>query len=355
MSVNVEFRKDRKKWQVTYYLDGKRKRPLFDEKIEANNFARKIRLGLSPEARNSITVAESAKMYFDTESQRKSVKSKANDRRYLNLIEHFMFTYRGIERLGTIELCDMEAFRDWLPLQVEYDDKPISMGPSTVNRCLRVLKHFFKRHIQWKNIKENPCFYLEYLDAEEKERKVMGGEAYLLAAEKAPDWFKSAMAFIYHTGAPGSCVERLTWNDVNLAERSFFLLRKKGRKAKWKRVQLPMTESVYALLAEIRSRLDIANGPVFRDAKGRTLLADRICKVGNRAIRDAGLTGVTLYSLRHALGSDMTTANVATELVRQAMGHANIATTQRYANKVGLKPVAGALEKVRGGSLVANE
>jgi integrase len=60
-----------------------------------------------------------------------------------------------------------------------------------------------------------------------------------------------------------------------------------------------------------------------------------------------------MYSLRHALASDLTNANVATEIVRQAMGHASIQTTQRYANKGGLQAVANALTQVRGGSLVA--
>lgn len=353
MSVTVTFRKDRKKYQVTYWLDGKRYRPLFDAKTEADNFARRIRLGLSPENADSVTIEEAGKKYFETESQKKSPKSRSNDKRYINLHFHFMTYERGIQHLSSVTLEDMEAFRDWLPKQTEYDDKPMRMGESTVNRCLRVLKHFYKRCVQWKHIKETPCQYLEFLEAEQKDRQAMTGEEYLKALEQADPWFKPVMQFAYLTGAAASSISRLTWDDVSFPTRTYSLLRKKGKAAKWKRIPLAMTDQVFALLLMIQNQTPNAAGQVFRDPNGRGLLADRITKTGNAAIKAAGFEDVTMYSMRHALASDLTAANVATELVRQAMGHASISTTQRYANKVGVKTVAGAIETVRGGSLVA--
>ena len=46
MSVTIKYRESRKKFQVDYYLNGIRKRPLFQSKTEAECFARKIGLGL---------------------------------------------------------------------------------------------------------------------------------------------------------------------------------------------------------------------------------------------------------------------------------------------------------------------
>lgn len=353
-SVRIEFRKDRKKWQVTYYLEGVRKRPLFRTELEAQNFARKIRLGLSPESEDSITIEDAGKKYFFSESVKKNPKSRSNDRRYINLHFHFMTYERGIERLGSVELEDMEAFRDWLPLLTTYDQKPVSMAPSTVNRCLRVMKHFYKRHIQWKNIKESPCVYLEFLDAPEKDRPMMTGEQYLATLEKAEVWFKPILTFTFLTGTPPSCIARLTWDDVDLNRRTYSILRKKGAKARWKRIPMVMADPTFQLLVAIRNQSRLI-GHVFRDPEGRPMLADRISRIANDCRRAAGIEGVTFYGLRHALASDMTSAGIATEIVRQAMGHQSIATTQRYANKVALKSITGALESVRGGSLVAND
>lgn len=357
MSVKIRWREDRQAYEVTYYLHGKRKRPLFREKPEALNFKRKIELGLSPEDRDSISIDEAGKKYFAGPSARKSKASRRNDKRYINLHFHFMTYERGIERLASVRLEDMEAFRDWLATLSEYDDKPMKMGPSTVNRCLAVMKHFYIQHVRWRSIIETPCLYLEFLSSEEKPREAAGGAQYLSALDKSPDWFKPVMQFVYLTGAPGSCVERLKWADVDFVGRTYAMFRKKGKEAKWKRIPMQMTDSVFALLIMVRNLWPSTEGPVFRDGAGRALLADRICKTGSRAFKAAGFANLTLYSMRHGLASDLTAANVATEIVRQAMGHASISTTQKYANKIGSKPVVGAIDTVRkqmgGGSLVA--
>lgn len=353
MSLKVEFRKDRNTWQVVYYLDGKRKRPSFLTETEAVNFARRIQAGLGRDEKYNTTIADAAKKYFTSESVKKDPKSAANDKRYLNLLFHFMTVERGLECLGSIELEDLEAFRDWLVQQTEYDGRPMKMGPSTVNRCLRVLKHFFKRHVQWKTIGESPCGYLEFLESEEKPRKVMTQADFFVAYEMAPEWFRPIFRFILLTGAPPTCVSRLTWEDVNFSGRTYSIHRKKGRHRRLKSIPLPMTDAVFAELIALRNADPAAEGPVFKTESGRAIRPDRISRVGNRAIRDAGIKGVTVYGLRHALASDMTNAGIATELIRQVMGHASIQTTQRYANKTHLTAVSNALETVRGGSLVA--
>lgn len=358
MSVTISFRKDRNKYRVNYFgLDGRRHRPLFESKTEADNFARRIRLGIAPEANDSITIDDAGKKYFELESIKKNPKSRCNDKRYINLHHYFMTEERGIERLGSVSLEDMEAFREWMPaLTAEpWGSKPMAMGPSTVNRCLRVMKHFYKRNVQWKAIKDSPCVYLEFLDSEETDRRAMSGAEYLASLEKADAWFKPVMQFMYLTGSPASCIERMEWADVDFQNRAYVIIRKKGRKARTKRIMMAMTDQVFGLLMMIRNLAPSDMGPVFLDPGGRRLLADRICRLGSEFIKAAGVKEVTLYSMRHALASDLTAANVATEIVRQAMGHQSIATTQRYANKLSLRSVAGAIETVRGARLVPSE
>jgi site-specific recombinase XerD len=347
MSVKIEYRKDRLRWQVTFYYDGQRRRRLFASELEARNFSRKIQLGISPEAATSTTVEEAIKKYYESVSFRKNKNSKINDKRYLNLLFHFMTEERGIEHLKTVQLDDMEAFRDWLPLQTEYDGKPMKMGSSTVNRLLRVIKHFFRKHVQWKTIVESPCYHLELLEAEENARPPMTKDQFLKSFEAAPQWFKPVFRFIYLTGAPPSCVERLVWSDVDFSSKTIWLTRKKGSKAKWKRVPIPMIDEAHALLLE--QRAIYPEGNVFRNESGTKLDAHWCSSTGNKAIKRAGLKGVTLYGLRHALATELTEANVATELVRQALGHSSISTTQKYLKNIQNKTLVAAVSGVRGG------
>lgn len=352
--VIIRYRADRKKWQLDYYHEGKRKRPLFSDKREAENEKRKLELGLRSEPSDSLTIADASIKYFETVSVRKDQKSRANDKRYLNLHEHYMFTVRGIERIKSVQLDDLEGFRDWLPQQNQYDGKPMSMGPSSVNRCLAVLKHFFKRCVIMKYVPESPALHLEFLDVLEQERRAMTADEYLRAREHTKGWVTDVLDFTFLTGSPPSCVSRLIAQDVDLAGRSYSILRKKGRKAQWKRIHYQMIDEVFAILVRRKNLCSSDETAVFRDERGKSLRADRITKECNKAIRAAGIKGVTLYSLRHALASDLTAANVSLETIRQALGHSSITTTQRYAKKIGGQVVRSALEVVRGDKLGTN-
>lgn len=346
-SIKVKFRADREKWQVSYWCDRKRKRPLFVTKQEAENFARKLSKGITPDQSDSIPLSEAIQTYSDEVSKKKA--SSANDTRYFNLMFHFMTEIRGIDLLGEVRLQDLEAFQSWLLETKSVGDESLNMGPSTVNRAFHSIRHFFKKHIQWGNISESPCLYLDNLETEENERRAMTSDEFSLALKHCPEWFKAPFTFIHLTGAPPSCIERLEWSDVDFESRTYRMRRRKGPKAKWKVYQHQMTDAVYSLLLAQRSRFVDASPAVFRNETGGPLLADWCSKVGNASIKAAGLKDVTLYCLRHGLATDLTNANVATEIVRQVMGHASITTTQRYAKRAKSDVLKNALTLVRGG------
>lgn len=347
MSVKVTYRKDRNKWQVTYWVDGKRNRPLFPTEREANDFKRKVLLGLTREGKESITLEDAIKSYFhDVTLKTKSRTSQKNDERYFDLLFGFLDHDRGIKYLDEVTLQDLEACQHWLLEIKEFLGRPVSMSPSTVNRAFHSIRHLFKKHVQWGNIQTSPCAYLDNLKAQENERRPMTKAEFEKAFAKAPLWFRPAFKFIHLTGAPPSCVERLTFDDVDFDRRTFRFRREKGGIKSI--IEIPMIDEVFELLSSQFVRLRI--GAVFRNEGLEPLTATWCSRVGNKAIRDAGVCGVVLYSLRHALATDLTNANVATELARQAMGHKSITTTQRYAKKAKSDSLIRALSVVRGGS-----
>lgn len=351
MSVKLVFRKDRNKWQVTYWIEGKRKRPLFDEKSEALNFARKAELGLDESRdRKSITIDSAIKSYYaDHTLIKKGKVSHTTDKRYFNLLFHFLTEVRGLEYLKSVKLQDLETFQVWLGEQMSYDGKPMKMGPATVNRAFNSIRHLFKKHVQWGSIDASPAICLDRLNAEENQRRAMTSDEFVLALKKAPEWFKPVFTFIHLCGTPPSCIERLTWEDVDFAGCKYTIKRMKGREGKLKRISLPLTDAAAVILLELRSRYKDGVLAVFRNEDGHPLNADRCSKVGNDAIRSAGLSGVVLYGLRHGLATDLTNANVSIEIVRQALGHASITTTQRYVKQLKSETLTNALSIVRGG------
>lgn len=350
MSIKVVYRKDRDKWQVTYWIEGKRKRPLFDKETEARNFAKRLKSN-APE-KDSITIDKAIQSYYGEVTQkRKGRVSQTTDKRYFNLLFHFMTEERGLANFASIQLQDLEAFQMWLLEQTSYDGKPMRMGPASVNRAFNSIRHLFKKHVQWQNLESSPCIYLDRLPSEEKPRRALSSEEFFKALAVAPVWYRPAFTFIYLTGSPPVCIERLTWADVDFSAGTFVTLRKKGREAKLKRTTLPMPEAVRILLMAQIGRHASA---VFVNEYGRPLTADRTSKVGCKAIREAGLEDAVLYGLRHGLATDLTEANVATEIVKQALGHASITTTQRYTKRLKTETLSNALTLVRG-ELVADK
>jgi site-specific recombinase XerD len=356
LKVKVDYRADRGKWQVTYSdpETGKRRRPLFDRETDARNLKRKLELGVSVEDKDSMPIDKAVQTYFGEISlKKKSRVSISNDRRYFNLFFHFMTVERGLETLGSISLQDMEALQGWLETQKEYDGKPLSMGPSTVNRAFHSYRHFFRKHVQWGNRTDSPCAFLDNLTEEQNDRRPMTAEEYDLVYAATPTWFQPTLRFIQMTGVPGSCIERLNWSDVDFSSRQYVIQRKKGSKAQLKKITLPMTEELHKLLMGLWENSADKAGAVFRNESGTRLTADWISKMGTRSIQAAGLKGVVLYCLRHSLATDLIEANVSIGLAQKALGHSSITTTQGYSKKVRSSALAGALTLVRGG-LVAD-
>lgn len=70
-------------------------------------------------------------------------------------------------------------------------------------------------------------------------------------------------------------------------------------------------------------------------------------KFFGRLCRDLGLAEVTLHALRHSLASTAVASGASLFLVGKALGHADAATTQRYAH-VQVDPVAQVMAGVAG-------
>ena len=98
---------------------------------------------------------------------------------------------------------------------------------------------------------------------------------------------------------------------------------------------LPLSPEAVALLAGLAR--EQASPWVFPAARGDGPIVG-LPKFFGGLCRRAGLEDVTLHTLRHSLASTAAASGASLYLVGKALGHANVATTQRYAHV--LDPVA---------------
>jgi integrase len=372
--MSVRFRKDREKWQAEITVRGKRLRPLFNTKREAEDAVRRAKLKrfeIDDVAIERTLINEGLLHYFNEVSYSKSLKSKVNERLYFSLAGYYLGKERNLEWLDEITLQDLEALQKWLKparkltIEVDFDatekrqiQKDV-WSSSTINRAFRTYTHVFNKMCAWGRLEKNPTQYVQSLAQRPVKRATITREIYeaILAHKSTKSWFKDVLEMIWLLGCRGSSIERLTWERINFKERYLELDTKKGARAETKLITIPMVDPVFALLMRIRNKRSEAfepKGSVFRYDNGQPVKADVISRAGTRALRACGFKDVNLYGARHGLASDLINAGVPIEVVRQLLGHSSTQTTQIYTKGTSIQTLANALKLVRGESTAPN-
>jgi len=130
-----------------------------------------------------------------------------------------------------------------------------------------------------------------------------------------------------------------TWSDLSKQGRNA-VLRVHGKGEKLRTVKLP-DMAVQAIEAwKLHHPNPDGNRPLFtRIWKGGTVTTSAITDKAIwlfvlKAAKLAGLPRITPHDLRRSFARGAYEAGVSFELIRQALGHSNIATTERYVNSV---------------------
>jgi integrase/recombinase XerC len=137
---------------------------------------------------------------------------------------------------------------------------------------------------------------------------------------------RALLEVLYATGVRVAELAGLDMEDTDLAEGSVRVLGK-GRK---ERIVPLGSKAVDALRAYLGPR-EGARGPLFRNARGGRLTVRSVHRIVRARARAAGLAGrVTPHTLRHTFATHLLDAGADLRLIQELLGHARLATTQRY-------------------------
>lgn len=150
-----------------------------------------------------------------------------------------------------------------------------------------------------------------------------------LVAHSAPGRDATLVRFLYGTGARISEACALRWKHVQTMPTGGAVITLHGKGGKTRHVRL--VDAYARAVLELRPEGAGDDSPVFLGARGVALSPDVAARIIRAAAGRAGLRKrVSPHWLRHAHASHALGNGADVALVRDALGHASLATTSRY-------------------------
>lgn len=201
-------------------------------------------------------------------------------------------------------------------------------GVYAANRVLALLSTMFNRAVEWGWNGENPCKGVKKFREESRERFLTEAEMprFLRAlAEEPQQDFRDFILLDLLTGARRSNILAMRWDEIDFDAATWRIPRTKGNKPQ----TVPLVGPALRIL-EVRREL-VASEWVFPSPEIAGAHVYEFRKPWERLLERAEIEGLRLHDVRRSLGSWMTKAGVALPIVKAALGHADIQTTQIYA------------------------
>ncbi|WP_168210678.1 tyrosine-type recombinase/integrase [Persicimonas caeni] len=141
------------------------------------------------------------------------------------------------------------------------------------------------------------------------------------------------LSTLYGIGLRVSEIVGLTWRDLQRHKGAgVAVVYGKGGKTR----TIPVPESLWSGLLELRTEAAGADDPVFVSQKGGALSRSQVYRIVRKAASRAGIDtserSVSPHWLRHSHASHALDRGAPVHLVQQTLGHASLRTTSRYAH-----------------------
>ena len=259
-----------------------------------------------------------------------------------HLAENSVAAYRrDLQRFGTwvksrplakLTIKNLASYVGWL--------KDQGLAPSSMARHIVSVKIFF-RYLQLEGaLTENVAELLGSQKLWQRVPDVLAPSMVteFLNAPAATDPFpqrdRALLELLYATGCRASEISQLTLSDLHLKER-YCRCQGKGNKQRLTPLGRPACVAVADYLQQERPRLAAITDPlnpwVLLSRSGKQLRREAIWAIVKKYAQRVGAPEtISPHSLRHTFATHMLAGGADLRHVQELLGHASIATTQRY-------------------------
>ncbi|MFH1542717.1 MAG: site-specific integrase [bacterium] len=211
--------------------------------------------------------------------------------------------------------------------------------PRTVNLELTCLQHMFKRAIEEKYyFKNNPVRRVEKLKVPKRHPRFLSPEEMQRFWGVASPWVRIFIVVAAHSGMRAGEISNFKWADIDWQRN---IIKIKITKTDRER-EIPMDVVLARALVWFKknyidfrrmlvmSRNSVQMEYVFCDLNGRSIKSFH--QAFNRAKAKAGLSDITIHTLRHTYASHLANKGIPLLTIRDLLGHTDIKTTTIYSH-----------------------
>ena len=233
----------------------------------------------------------------------------------------------------------------------ECADAGAELSEKTVLHHHRLLSSILQTAVQWQMITDNPCRRIKAPKVRKKEAQYMDEEAaiYLLERlESVETAYKAMIYVLLYSGMRRGELCGLEWQDIDF-EHDMIHIKRNSVYVSGEGITTttPKTESsvrvekiphlVMEILKEHKHKQNIQrisvgadwveSNRLFTQWDGKPIFPDSVSKWFKRFLKEIGLEGYSLHSLRHTNASIMIASGMDVRTVAARLGHAQTSTT----------------------------
>ncbi len=320
-------------WYIDYFFNGKRIRYAVGAEAEALEELGRIRYEIKHgihRPHKKLIFDNLQKEYHSWAMITKRCSSAKHDtKRYKPLL-----TYFSGKRIDRITHADAEEYQK-RRIDGVLTIRKKKVSNATVNREVALLKHMFKKAIEWGYLKINPLRNVKMLkEPPGRIRYVKPEEWPRLISECSPE-LRNIVIFARHTGLRRGEIFNLQWQDIDWENRLITIGKRKNNTS----IIIPVKEIVFRMLERMQKTATSAYVFPGKDGNRRYTLRTAF----ESACRRAGIENLRFHDLRHTFGTDLINKGEDVATVKGLMGHKSIQSTMRYVHPT-LKRMRKALE-----------
>lgn len=238
------------------------------------------------------------------------------------------FTKETIEKITDKHIKNYHQYLQQKPKQRRTEKQ----SPSHIYSQLLAIKLFFDYLERTKKIKRNP-YNLRIKQPVKHERKVFTQEEIQqLYTTCRTITEKTILHLCYGCGLRRNEVELLDIKDINFEQKLLFIRKGKGKK----RRVIPLTQTIINDFKEYCFYTQIIRNQneesFLLNINGRKMKGQNSYDLFKRLLKRTGLNpeNYCLHTLRHSIATHLLENEMSLEMVRDFLGHQQIATTQIY-------------------------